>query len=300
MIYDIKLTITHRYDVPSGVGRHLVRMLPRGIDGRQKIVASLLTIDPTPTERSDRTDFFGNRITSIFHDTAHKVLALTLAARIECLPVAKRADVSPDLAGLRRLLDGMRSLTAEAPLHFLGPSARITENADISAYAIEVTKGADSVLAKVHALGAALYRDIAFDAVATTVDSSATEAFQARRGVCQDMSHIMITGLRALGIPAGYVSGFIRTEPPEGMPRLEGADASHAWVRAWCGPETGWAEYDPTNDRFVGTDHIVIGFGRDYADVSPVKGVHLSAGGQTSQQAVTVIPVGETVYGVST
>ena len=293
MIYDIKLTISHRYDVPSGVGRHLVRMLPRGIEGRQKVIASYLDIDPPPAERSDRVDFFGNLITSVYHDAPHRALNIVLSARIECFAEAGMQDNSPDIEGLRTLLDGMRGLTGEAPLHFLGPSPRIEDNAEITAYAQEVTGDFKTVFGKVRALGSALYRDITFDPVATTVDSSATDAFRARRGVCQDMSHIMITGLRALGIPAGYVSGFIRTVPPEGMPRLEGADATHAWVRAWCGPQNGWVEYDPTNDRFVGTDHIVIGFGRDYADVSPVKGVHLSAGGQTSQQAVNVIPVGE-------
>tara|TARA_R110002096_G_scaffold43364_24_gene116862 strand:- start:1873 stop:2766 length:894 start_codon:yes stop_codon:yes gene_type:complete len=297
MIYAINLTISHEYEVPSGVGRHLVRMLPRAIAGRQRILAASLTVEPCPAERADRTDFFGNHVTSIHHDTPHGFSSLSLNARIECLMPVPVQDGSPDLKALHGLLDGMRQMTGDAPLHCLGPSPRIAENPAIAAYAQQVTAGTDTVLGKVTALGAALYRDIAFDPVATTVDSSAAEAFHARRGVCQDLSHIMITGLRALGIPAGYVSGFIRTVPPEGMPRLEGADASHAWVRAWCGPGNGWVEYDPTNDTFVGADHIVIGFGRDYADVSPVKGVHLSAGGQTSKQQVTVVPLeGETAF----
>lgn len=292
MIYDINLTISHDYEVPSGVGRHLVRMLPRGITGRQRVIAAGLSIDPLPAERSDRLDFFGNHITSISHDTPHKSLRLILKARVECVVPVPMTDASPGLTTLRRLLEGMKQLAGDAPLHYLGPSPRIAENPDIAAYAQQVTAADATAAGKVRALGSALYRDIRFDAVATTVDTSAADAFRARRGVCQDMSHIMITGLRALGIPAGYVSGFIRTVPPEGMPRLEGADASHAWVRAWCGPENGWVEYDPTNDTFIGADHIVIGFGRDYADVSPVKGVHHSAGGQISKQEVTVIPLG--------
>jgi len=296
MIYDINLTISHDYQVPSGVGRQLVRMMPRAIAGRQRILAAVLTIDPQPTERADRSDFFGNHVTSVFHDTPHKRSSLCLTARIECLAAVPAQDTSPNLATLRGLLDEMRQLSGEAPLHFLGPSPRIADNPDIAAYARQVTQNAASVLEMVTALGTELHRHIVFDPVATTVDSSAADAFRARRGVCQDMSHIMITGLRSLGIPAGYVSGFIRTNPPKGMPRLEGADASHAWVRAWCGPGNGWVEYDPTNDTFIGADHIVIGFGRDYADVSPVKGVHFSAGGQTSKQEVTVIPLeGETV-----
>ncbi len=102
----------------------------------------------------------------------------------------------------------------------------------------------------------------------------------------------MIGGLRALGVPAGYVSGFLRTSPPPGKPRLEGADAMHAWVRAWCGHETGWIEYDPTNALVVGVDHVEVARGRDYGDVAPVSGVLRISGAQTSEQAVDVLPVG--------
>ena len=130
-----------------------------------------------------------------------------------------------------------------------------------------------------------------FDPKATTVDTPATEAFAKRHGVCQDFSHIMIACLRGIGIPAGYVSGFLRTLPPPGKPRLEGADAMHAWVRAWCGPEAGWIEFDPTNDKLAGEDHIVVAYGRDYSDVSPIKGTMRISGGQKSKQAVDVIPL---------
>jgi transglutaminase-like putative cysteine protease len=102
----------------------------------------------------------------------------------------------------------------------------------------------------------------------------------------------MISCLRGVGIPAGYVSGFLRTIPPEGKPRLEGADAMHAWVRAWCGEEMGWIEFDPTNAVLAGEDHIVIARARDYFDVAPVRGVTRSAGAHTSSQAVDVVPVG--------
>ena len=124
-------------------------------------------------------------------------------------------------------------------------------------------------------LGEALHGVMTFDATATTVDTNPVDAFKLRRGVCQDYSHIMILALRSLGIPAGYVSGYLRTIPPKGAPRLEGADAMHAWVKAWCG-------------AVVGTDHIVVGYGRDYADVSPDIGHLRSAGNQTTAQSVDV------------
>ncbi|WP_286789655.1 transglutaminase-like domain-containing protein, partial [Thioclava sp. UBA3469] len=107
----------------------------------------------------------------------------------------------------------------------------------------------------------------------------------------QDFSHIMISCLRGVGIPAGYVSGFLRTYPPPGQPRLEGADAMHAWVRAWAGAETGWVEFDPTNNQYAGEDYITVGYGRDYDDVPPLRGAMRGAGGQQSAQAVDVIPL---------
>jgi transglutaminase-like putative cysteine protease len=141
------------------------------------------------------------------------------------------------------------------------------------------------------AMGRALHGHMTFDAAATTVDTPVAEAFAKARGVCQDFSHIMIAGLRGLGIPAGYVSGFLRTLPPPGKPRLEGADAMHAWVRIWCGPDRGWIDFDPTNACFARNDHIIVARGRDYSDVAPVKGTMRIAGGQDSRQAVDVVPV---------
>ncbi|RUV32866.1 transglutaminase family protein, partial [Mesorhizobium sp. M5C.F.Ca.IN.020.32.2.1] len=136
-----------------------------------------------------------------------------------------------------------------------------------------------------------IYRDFTYDGEATTVQTRASDAFDLKRGVCQDFSHIMIAGLRGLGVPAGYVSGFLRTIPPRGKPRLEGADAMHAWVKVWCGRDTGWQEFDPTNGMRASNDHITVGHGRDYSDVAPIVGVLKTTGGQVGEQAVDVIPV---------
>ena len=140
-------------------------------------------------------------------------------------------------------------------------------------------------------LGRRLQRDFDYDTDATEVDTPVGEAFDMRAGVCQDFSHIMIAGLRGLGIPAGYVSGFLRTIPPPGKTRLEGADATHAWVRAWCGEAMGWQEFDPTNGIASGDDHITLAYGRDYADVAPIAGVVKTLGRQEAEQAVDVIPL---------
>ena len=134
-------------------------------------------------------------------------------------------------------------------------------------------------------------RDFAYDSKATEVDTPPAEAFARRRGVCQDFAHVMIAALRGLGLPALYVSGYIRTIPPAGKPRLAGADASHAWVSVWCGPAFGWFGLDPTNAIPEGDDHVVVARGRDYADVPPVDGVVLSSGGRDLEVEVDVIPI---------
>jgi transglutaminase-like putative cysteine protease len=133
-------------------------------------------------------------------------------------------------------------------------------------------------------------RDFIYDSKATDVSTPPAEAFAARRGVCQDFAHIMICGLRGLGLPARYVSGYIRTIPPPGKPRLEGADATHAWVALWCGAEQGWIGLDPTNDLVVQGDHIVLASGRDYSDVAPIDGIILAPGKQTLKVEVDVVP----------
>jgi transglutaminase-like putative cysteine protease len=137
----------------------------------------------------------------------------------------------------------------------------------------------------------AIHRDFTYDREATKVDTSPVEAFNLKRGVCQDFVHVMIAGLRGVGIPAAYVSGFLRTIPPQGKPRLEGADAMHAWVRAWCGVHAGWIEFDPTNAMIAGADHITIGHGRDYSDISPIVGVLRTSGGHETKQSVDVVRV---------
>ena len=183
----------------------------------------------------------------------------------------------------------VRSLAPLAPHHFLAPSDHAGIDAAITAYAHDSL--ASSVVATAVDLCNRIHRDFAYDGKATTVQTRASDAFALKRGVCQDFSHIMIAGLRGLGIPAGYVSGFLRTIPPKGKPRLEGADAMHAWVKAWCGRDAGWQEFDPTNGMRASNDHITVGYGRDYSDVAPIVGVLKTTGGQVGEQAVDVIPV---------
>lgn len=290
MLYDITLRISYDYASPAVGGRHLVRLLPLDIAGQQRLVAGHLEITPRPSERFEQTDFFGNRVTEFSHRAPHESIVLKMQARIDRLP-GPAPLAATSLAALAGELALCRDMGPDAPLHFLAGSPRAPLDGAMTAYARAAVHPGMTTAEAVAAVAAALYRDIRFDAKATTVDTPAAEAFAKRRGVCQDYSHIMIACLRGIGIPAAYVSGFLRTIPPPGKPRLEGADAMHAWVRAWCGAQAGWVEVDPTNNCTAGADHVVVAYGRDYSDVAPVKGMLRVSGNRKSAQAVDVIPL---------
>jgi transglutaminase-like putative cysteine protease len=289
MLYDIRLHLHYDYAAAAGGGRHQVRVLPPTIGGVQRVIAASLSFAPAASERSDFSDFFGNNVTSIAFREAHDALDIRMSARVSVSRPEPGLDVSPDLGRLRQELAAVRSLAPASPHHFLAASAHAGIDAAITSYARDSI--ANSAAGTAMALCNRIHRDFTYDGEATTVRTRASDAFKLKRGVCQDFSHIMIAGLRGLGIPAGYVSGFLRTIPPKGKPRLEGADAMHAWVKVWCGRDAGWQEFDPTNGMRASNDHITVGFGRDYSDVAPIVGVLKTTGGQVGEQAVDVIPV---------
>ncbi|MFT4151688.1 MAG: transglutaminase family protein [Paracoccaceae bacterium] len=290
MLYEILVRTFCEYRQSAKGSRHVVRLMPLADPGTQRLVAGSLEMKPGPQERSDRVDFFGNHATEAVFTGAHDEIEMVLRARVERPPVPVPLDMSPPLSRLTAEIEAHRRLFADAPQHFLGVSPMVAPDAAVSAWARRQDL-AGSVLEVVAALNRALHRHMTYDPDATEVDTPLAQAFALRRGVCQDYAHIMIAALREIGVPAGYVSGLLRTEPPKGQPRLEGADAMHAWVMAWCGADAGWVEFDPTNDLRVATDHIVVARGRDYSDVAPVKGVLWTAGSQTTRQTVDVIPL---------
>ncbi len=289
MLYDIRLRL--KYDYPATVegGRHHVRAVPLTLPGAQRVIASSLSVEPGPTEQSVYRDFFGNAVTSIAYREPHDSLDVMMQARVKVERTA-RDDTSSAPSILASEIDAIHDLGPQSPWHFLPASHHAPLDGDIAAYA-RYSLEAGTSLAVVADLCGRIYRDFSYAPDTTDVTTLSPEAFTQRRGVCQDFSHVMISGLRSIGIPAGYVSGFIRTIAPPGETRLEGADAMHAWVRAWCGTQMGWVEFDPTNNIAAGNDHIVIGYGRDYGDVSPIVGVLRTTGRHSSEQSVDVIPV---------
>ncbi|RUT35206.1 transglutaminase family protein [Arsenicitalea aurantiaca] len=291
MLYDVRLELHYEYEAMVHNDRHHVRVAPLSLPGTQRVIASALSFDPRPERETSFVDFFGNQVTSIAYGDYHDHLDVRLTARVQVEEPEAAADLSPDPAALEGEIAALWSLDAASPHHFLGPSPRVALDPAITAYARSTLERAGSVAAGALALCLSIHRDFTYDPKATKVDTRPAEAFALRRGVCQDFAHVMIAGLRGLGIPAGYVSGFLRTIAPEGKPRLEGADAMHAWVRVWCGQHMGWREFDPTNAMPAGSDHIVIGYGRDYGDISPIVGVLKTSGAHKAKQSVDVIRV---------
>ncbi|MBT9369267.1 transglutaminase family protein [Rhizobium sp. CSW-27] len=291
MLYDLSLHMGYVYDVPASGARHLLRVMPLSLTDRQRLIAGSLSVSPTADESGTFTDFFGQQTTSILFRGPHEALDIRMQARVQVDSTPLTADLSPELPKLGQELADLWSIDPDSPHHLAGPSPRLPNNPDIAAYARECARPGRTVREIAIALCARIHKEFKYDPEATTVDTSPREAFQLKRGVCQDFSHVMITALRSLGIPAGYVSGFLRTIPPPGKERLEGADAMHAWVRVWCGKAAGYIELDPTNNIPASSDHIVVGYGRDYSDVAPVIGVLKSYGSHRTVQAVDVIPV---------
>ena len=291
MLYDIRLELTYDYDATVHGGRHLIRVAPITVPGVQRVVASSLSFEPRPQRESTFIDFFGNSATAITYVDPHDRLDIRLTARVQVEDILPPADLSPTLPVLRQEIARFWSVEPDSPHHFLAASPRVQLVPAITDYVEAAIADTPSVMAAATALCMAIHRDFAYDPKATDVETKPAEAFALRKGVCQDFAHVMISGLRGVGIPAGYVSGFLRTNPPPGKPRLEGADAMHAWVRAWCGQHIGWVEFDPTNAMIAGPDHISIGHGRDYADISPIVGVLKTHGSHETSQSVDVLRV---------
>lgn len=291
MLYDLSLHMGYIYDTPASGARHIMRVLPLSLADRQRLIAGSITVSPSPDEQSNFTDFFRHPATSFLLRAPHEKLDIRMQARVQVESQPIEADFSPLLSRLPDEIAGIWSIAPDSPHHFLGDSPRLGQAREIADYARQSVSPAMTVMQIAHAICARIHRDFTYDGEATSVDTTPIEAFQLKRGVCQDFVHVMIVALRSLGIPTGYVSGFIRTIPPPGKERLEGADAMHAWVRVWCGEMAGWIELDPTNDIPAGTDHIVVAYGRDYSDVAPVIGVLKSYGGHKTVQAVDVIPL---------
>ncbi|MBI3700800.1 MAG: transglutaminase family protein [Afipia sp.] len=292
MIYDIRHVTTYAYESPVSLARCSIRLEPMSGNG-QTLLSHSVEIVPQPRERGERTDFFGIRTENIVIDAAHRLLKIDAKSRVDVTRVAAARDLATsDWESARESAFAADSLEAASPVGYMFASPLVPIVLPVTDFArASFTKGR-GILECAADLMRRIKTDFAYDTKATEISTPLADVFQKRRGVCQDFAHIMIAGLRGLGLPAAYVSGYLRTIPPPGQRRLQGADATHAWVSVWCGADAGWIGFDPTNDLMVGADHVTLAIGRDYTDVSPVDGVIVGSPKQKLTVEVDVIPAG--------
>ncbi len=291
MIYDVRQSTTYSYASKVAYAHHVLRLTPIN-RMRQRVHAATLEVEPAPVERREGEDFFGNHLTWIRLDRPHDQLIVKVIARVSIDALAQTDPrVTPPWEQLRDIAFTTKDISPNSPAQFLFPSRQVSLDPEIRDYArasfppgCPVLEGAIDFMRRIKS-------DFVYEIGATTVTTTPPMSFALRRGVCQDFAHIMISGLRGIGLPAAYVSGYLRTAQKPNSERLTGADAMHAWVQVWCGGEAGWFGLDPTNAVLAGDDHVVLAIGRDYADVAPIDGVVVASGGQQLDVAVRVTPV---------
>jgi len=288
--YRIQHDTHYRYEAPVSLSQQLLHLLPRDC-AWQRCLSRQLAILPQPTQRQDGWDAFGNPLTRLSFERPHDELYVGTELEVE---VDSRAGLRlADSPPWERVRDGLRYPAARVPLdvhHFRFESPAVPLDGIFARFAEDCFPADRPLLLGCRALMEKINREFRFDATATQVATPLREVLAHRHGVCQDFAHLMLACLRGLGLVARYVSGYLLTRPPPGKPRLIGADASHAWVSVHC-PLLGWVDFDPTNDVLPDLEHITLAWGRDFTDVSPLRGVILGGGDHDPVVEVTVIPL---------
>ncbi len=260
----------------------------------QAVTYFQLEIDPLPSSRSSGRDAYGNRREMFSLYGPHDRLHVRAVSSVRVTPRFGTLDVEQS-PHWKDVVDEMRyhaGATFQPESEFVFASPFVPILPQLRAYAAESFPLGRPLLAGALELMRRVHADFTYDAESTDVSTPLAVAFAQKRGVCQDYAHAAIGALRALGLPAAYVSGYLLSTPPPGQPRLIGADASHAWVRVWC-PINGWVEFDPTNNCLVGAGHVTLATGRDYGDVTPLRGVIRGGGHHALRVGVSVLPADE-------
>jgi transglutaminase-like putative cysteine protease len=283
--YRVRHTTSYAYAEPVDLASHMLHLTPRQLP-HQSVRSAILDAVPEVARSSEGTDHFGNFVSWLFLDLPHAEFEVTAEAVVDVA-----FPPPPDAAGTPAW-DALAATARDTwPVaEFAFDSALAPARPAVAEYVRPSFPAGRPVLEGLLDLNARIRREFAFRAGVTTIATPVEKVLAQRAGVCQDFTHLMISGLRALGLPARYVSGYIRTRPPPGRAPRRGADQSHAWVGAWLGPEHGWIDLDPTNDLVVQDEHVVLAWGRDYRDVSPVRGVILGGGKHSLSVSVDLEP----------
>ncbi|MEM1020987.1 MAG: transglutaminase family protein [Pseudomonadota bacterium] len=288
--FDVHHKTTYDYAQSVSLSQHFMHLTPRSTPG-QLVETSTVTTSPEPATWREATDFFGNKTTLASLDEEHFQTVIQMKSRVTVQPNATpNPEDTPIWTDIVKQLAEDTSDDGLRIRQFCYRSPKIRFGDEILALAQSFFGPDTPVLVGAINLMGYIHKSFTYDGEATEVDTPIEEVLRLRRGVCQDFAHLQIAGLRSLGLPARYVSGYLMTHPPEGEEKLQGADASHAWVSIWVG-KYGWVDLDPTNNIIVGDEHITLAWGRDYADVSPINGVTFGGGDHSVRVEVDVVPL---------
>ncbi|MFN2425789.1 MAG: transglutaminase N-terminal domain-containing protein [Candidatus Binatia bacterium] len=292
--YSIEHHTRYDYGAPVAVSQHVACLRPRDLSHdvpRQRLRWYQLTVDPEPAGIATRVDYFGNTVEQFTLLRPHAALIVRSRSLVEVFSHEYEDDqAAVAWESARDEFVYRKGAPGRTEAEFVFPSPYVVVAAQSREYAAPSFAPGRPLLDAVVDLMHRMHEDFTFDADATTVTTPVTRVLTDRRGVCQDLAHVMISCLRSLGLPARYVSGYVLTDPPPGEARLLGADASHAWVSVQC-PGVGWVDVDPTNDVLPGARHVVVGWGRDYGDVCPLRGAFVGAAEHVLEIGVSMIPL---------
>ncbi len=292
MIYNIHHSTIYQYEENVSGSHHLARLLPQNYPSQQ-IISSVIHVSPQPDVISTHTDYFGNQTTYFSLSTPHKSLKIDSRSTLNVTAQANPTlDLSPSWESVRDTLLSSRKIEDIAAAEFTFVSPLCPIDSQLLAFAKKSFLPGKPILEACTDLTARIFKEFTFDTVASTVSTPVLETFAKRAGVCQDFAHLQIACLRSLGLPARYVSGYLRTDPPPGSPRMIGADASHAWISLYV-PVFGWVDFDATNNVIPTENHIRFAHGRDYHDICPIRGTVYGGDRQILKIGVTVTPLEE-------
>jgi len=291
MEYLVKHRTTYRYLQDVSYSCHLAHLHLRETPC-QHVLASDVSLKPEPAAREQRSDFFGNLCEWFNLDQPHTFLEVLAESRVRVEePAPHDPKRSESWESVRQRLEQPGDDETRDAVQFIFDSPLTAFKSDVAAYAAKSFSPGRPLLAGALELMSRIHEDFRYDTTVTDATTPVDQVFEIRAGVCQDLAHVGIAAMRSLGLPARYVSGYLLTRPPPGMPRLLGADASHAWFSVWA-PPFGWIDLDPTNNVAVGEGHVTLAYGRDYADVAPLNGIILGGHDHVIEVGVDVIPAG--------
>lgn len=287
---DVDHETAYVYSGRVDLAYHLAYLRPLQA-AHQKVEAFTLDIEPKPSHQSSGRDVYGNQRDAFSLYGPHEALCIRAESRVEVTPRFATLDptTSPVWSDVRDDLRYQAGAEFQPETEFTFASPFVPLLPKLRAYGAISFPARQPLLVGALDLMRRIHADFTYDTGSTDVSTPVATAFKQRRGVCQDYAHVAIAALRSVGLPAAYVSGYLLSSPPPGKERLVGADASHAWVRVWC-PVNGWIEFDPTNNCLVGSGHVTLAIGRDYGDVTPVRGVIRGGGQHVLTVAVSVLP----------